>query len=103
MGVSPFAARHSMISVKLRKPVYFSSFLAASIVSSKAISLTRGVIFEVDGREISFEKQNIPFSEEIDIQRGYDLIENYSNVNDFSEDWDPGIRAIATREIVKIT
>ena len=64
--------------------------------------LTRGIIFEVDGREISFEKQNIPFSEEIDIQRGYDLIENYSNVNDFSEDWDTGIRAVATREIVTL-
>ena len=64
--------------------------------------LTRGIIFEVDGREISFEKQNIPFSEEIDIQRGYELIKNYSNVNDFSEGWDPGIHAVATREIVTI-
>lgn len=64
--------------------------------------LTRGIIFEVDGREISFEKQNIPFSEEIDILRGYELIEKYSNVKDFSEGWDPGVRAVATREIVTI-
>ena len=37
VGVSPFAARHIVVSIKLCKQVYFSSFLAASIVSSKVI------------------------------------------------------------------
>ena len=54
----------------------------------------------VDGREISFEKQNWPYSEEINIERGYNLIDKFGDVNDFSEDWDPGIKAVATRENV---
>ena len=33
--------------------------------------LTRGIIFYVDGRAISFEKDSIPFTEEIIIRRGY--------------------------------
>ena len=37
--------------------------------------LTRAIIFEVGGREISFEKDTVPFSEEITIQRGYNLID----------------------------
>ena len=57
--------------------------------------LTRGVIFMVDGREISFEKQNWPYSEEINIERGYNLIDKFGDVRDFSEDWDPGIKAVA--------
>ena len=62
--------------------------------------LTRGVIFTVDGREISFEKQNWPYSEEINIERGYNLIDKFGDVRDFSEDWDPGIKAVAVRENV---
>ena len=62
--------------------------------------LTRGVIFMVDGREISFEKQNWPYSEEINIERGYNLIDKFGDVRDFSEDWDPGIKAVAVRENV---
>lgn len=62
--------------------------------------LTRGVIFMVDGREISFEKQNWPHSEEINIERGYNLIDKFGDVRDFSEDWDPGIKAVAVRENV---
>lgn len=62
--------------------------------------LTRGVIFTVDGLEISFEKQNWPYSEEINIERGHHLIEKFGDVKEFSEDWDSGIRAIATRENV---
>lgn len=62
--------------------------------------LTRGVIFTVDGWEISVEKQNWPYSEEINIERGYNLIDKFGDVNDFSEDWDPGIKAVAVRENV---
>ena len=62
--------------------------------------LTRGVIFMVDGREISFEKQNWPYSEEINIERGYNLIDKFGDVRDFSEDGDPGIKAVAVRENV---
>lgn len=54
----------------------------------------------VDGREISFEKQNWPYSEEINIERGYNLIDKFGDVRDFSEDGDPGIKAVAVRENV---
>ena len=62
--------------------------------------LTRGVIFTVDGCEISFEKQNWPYSEEINVECGYNLIDKFSDVNDFSEDWNSGIKAVVTRENV---
>lgn len=62
--------------------------------------LTRGIIFKVDGREISFEKDTVPFSEEIYIRRGYDLIEMFGSTEGFSEGWDAGIVAKAEREII---
>jgi len=71
-------------------------------VKTYDVWLTRGIIFVTAGREISFEKENIPFSEEIEIRRGYDLINNYSDVNEFTKDWDDGITARAVREIVTI-
>lgn len=39
--------------------------------------LTRAIIFEAGEREISFEKDTVPFSEEITIRRGYNLMEKY--------------------------
>ena len=50
--------------------------------------LTRAIIFEVGGREISFEKDTVPFLEEITIQRGYNLIDKISDNDDFLEEWD---------------
>lgn len=50
--------------------------------------LTRGVIFELeDGREISFEK-SVWFSEIIETNRGYHLLEKFSPVEEFIENWD---------------
>ena len=49
------------------------------------VEQARAIIFFVDGREISFEKDNVPFSEEIIIQRGYDLIEKLSDEKEFLE------------------
>ncbi|MCR5835054.1 MAG: hypothetical protein K6G88_00940 [Lachnospiraceae bacterium] len=49
---------------------------------------TRAIIIEVGGREISFEKNTVLFSEEITIQRGYDLIDKISDNDDFLEAWD---------------
>lgn len=51
--------------------------------------LTRAIIFVVEGREILFEKDVVPFSEEIAILRGYDLEEKISN-EIFLEGWDEG-------------
>ena len=64
--------------------------------------LTRGIIFFVDGREISFEKDGIPFSEEIIIRRGYDLIEKFSDEKEFLTSWGEGVIPKCTREINEI-
>lgn len=64
--------------------------------------LTRGIIFYVKGREIMFEKDNVPFSEEIIIQRGYNLTEKLSDEKEFLVSWSEGIVPKCTREFVEI-
>jgi hypothetical protein len=64
--------------------------------------LTRAIIFEVGGREISFEKDTVPFSEEITIQRGYDLIDKISDNDDFLQEWDEGYSPAYKREVVVV-
>lgn len=64
--------------------------------------LTRGIIFHFKEREISFEKDNVPFSEEIIIQRGYNLIDKFSSKNDFLEGWDKNKTPECIREAVII-
>lgn len=64
--------------------------------------LTRCIIFHFSDREISFEKDNIPFSEEIIIQRGYELEKRLSNEKDFLEGWDNEITPQCSRESIVI-
>ena len=64
--------------------------------------LTRAMVFFVDGREISFEKDNVPFSEEIIIQRGYDLIEKLSDEKEFLTSWSEGLVPDCKRDILSI-
>lgn len=64
--------------------------------------LTRCIIFHFSDREISFEKDNIPFSEEIIIQKGYELDKRLSNEKDFLDGWDDGIIPQCSRQIVVI-
>jgi len=53
--------------------------------------LTRGVIFHMnDGYEVSFEK-DIWFSEAINTQRGYKLLEKYNPTSEFEEVWTNGV------------
>lgn len=47
--------------------------------------------FIVDGREVLFEKDVVPFSEEIIILKGYDLENQLSDGGAFLEGWDEGI------------
>ena len=63
--------------------------------------LTRAIIFEVGGREISFEKDTVPFSEEITIQKGYDLLEKISDNDDFLEEWDEEYSPEYKREVLE--
>ncbi len=62
--------------------------------------LTRAIIFEVGDLEISFEKDTVPFSEEITIQRGYNLIDKISDNDDFLEEWDDEYLPAYKREVV---
>jgi hypothetical protein len=64
--------------------------------------LTRGIIFKVDGRELLFEKDIVPFSEEIFIQRGYDLCEKIASSEDFLTGWDEEYEPKVFREAVVI-
>lgn len=64
--------------------------------------LTRAIIFHVNGREISFEKDNVPFSEEIIIQRGYNLIERLSDEKEFLSSWSEGLVPECARDILEI-
>ena len=64
--------------------------------------LTRAIIFEVGGREISFEKDTVPFSEEIIIQRGYNLIDKISDNDDFLKAWDEEYSPAYKREVVVV-
>lgn len=64
--------------------------------------LTRGLIFFVDGREISFEKDSVPFSEEIIINRGYNLLQKFSDEKDFLDGWDKGITPECHRQVIEL-
>lgn len=64
--------------------------------------LTRGIIFFANGREISFEKDNIPFSEEIIIQRGYNLIDKFSDEKEFLTSWGEEVTPQCHRQIEEV-
>ena len=64
--------------------------------------LTRAIIFDVDGHEILFEKDTVPFSEEITIQRGYNLIDKISDNDDFLQEWDDEYAPEYSREVIEI-
>ena len=72
------------------------------VLDDYEVWLTRGIIFSVDGREISFEKDNVPFSVEIIIRHGYNLLEKFTDVNDFLEGWEKGILAECHREVIEM-
>lgn len=64
--------------------------------------LTRGIIIFAGGREISFEKDSVPFSEEILIQKGYNLIRTYADEKEFLLSWPETIEPECFREVVEI-
>lgn len=50
--------------------------------------VTRGIIFILEnGREVSFEKA-VWFSEDIYINKGYNLIDTFQSTDDFAEEWE---------------
>ncbi|MBQ7581445.1 MAG: hypothetical protein IJU25_01345 [Lachnospiraceae bacterium] len=64
--------------------------------------LTRALIISVGEREISFEKDTVPFSEEIFIRRGYNLIEECSDEKSFLEGWEDICTPECRKVIVEI-
>lgn len=65
---------------------------------------TKGIIFRLSsGNEISFEVDTW-FSEMITIQRGYNLIDKFTPVDDFLEEWEDckGYTATVERTIVSL-
>lgn len=67
------------------------------------IFLTRAIIIEVGDREIFFEKDIVPFSEEILIYRGYNLKEKCSDMNEFLNGWGDDVALECSREILSIS
>ena len=88
-----------IISVKI---VNEQQTMAINSEPAYEVWLTRAIIFEVGGREILFEKDTVPFSEEITIQRGYNLIDKISDNDDFLEEWDEEYSPAYKREVVVV-
>ena len=64
--------------------------------------VTRGIIFLfADGLELSFEKP-VWFSEEIYIDKGYNLISRFTPEDEFPKHWENGYIAECTRKIIEI-
>lgn len=64
---------------------------------------TRAIIFKLAGRELAFEKQACWFSQEIVINKGYDLIDKLEDGKQIEEDFDESSSTIdVSREIVKL-
>ena len=64
--------------------------------------VTRGIIFFfADGLELSFEKP-VWFSEEIYIDKGYNLISRFTPEDEFPKHWENGYIAECTRKIIEI-
>jgi hypothetical protein len=71
---------------------------------TQSLDYTIGIIFHLeDSREISFEIKSW-FSEMITVEKGYNLIEKFSPIDDFLEEWDgcDGYNAKCMREIVTL-
>ena len=64
--------------------------------------LTRGIIIDFGDHQLSFEKA-IWFSEDIYIQKGYDLIKKLSSPEDFvNSGWDAGLTAECSRTEINL-
>lgn len=67
------------------------------------VRFTKGIIFEFEDYQISFEKA-VWFSEEIYIQKGYDLLEKFVPTEEFCsrENWSDGVTPKCERNVVEI-
>lgn len=67
------------------------------------VLLTRGIIFRfAEGHELSFEK-NIWFSEDIAVEKGYDLINRFSPTSEFVDGWSDNYEGQCSREVISLS
>lgn len=65
--------------------------------------ITRSIIFHLETEDIYFEKDNTAFSEEIEIKRGHNLVDEFPKKNNFFLDqWVNGIIPSVETEFVLI-
>lgn len=65
--------------------------------------ITRAILFHLKTKDIYFEKDNTAFSEEIEIKRGHDLMNEFPKKNDFFlNQWVNGITPSVETEFVII-
>ena len=63
---------------------------------------TMGIIFEIEGeRQIGFER-TVDFSEDIDVQVGYNVINNFVPVEDNIADQDKNSNPTTKRDIIQL-
>ncbi len=68
-------------------------------VKTYEVLVTRGIIFKFeDGHELSFEK-SIWFSEDIAVEKGYDLIQRFTPTTEFEEGWSGDYRGECFRDV----
>lgn len=66
------------------------------------VQITRGIIFKFeDNHELSFEK-SIWFSEDIIVEKGYDLIHRFAPTSEFEEGWSGDLQGTCSREILSL-
>lgn len=64
---------------------------------------TRAVIFHLENRDICFEKDESDFSEEIEIRRGYNLLNEYPKRNNFFlDEWEGNASPTLDIEIITL-
>ncbi len=71
-------------------------------IQTYEVLITRGIIFKFnDGHELSFEK-NIWFSEDISVEKGYDLIDRFTPTTEFVEGWSAEYQGECSRELITV-
>ena len=71
-------------------------------IETYEVWVTRGIIFKFeDGHELSFEK-NIWFSEDITVEKGYDLLQRFTPTTEFEEGWSGNYLGKCSRKVISI-
>lgn len=110
----PFASIHSRVQNQTMVETPVESIISDVMVVNERqwlfekgiktyeVQVTRGIIIKFeDGHELSFEK-SIWFSEDIAVEKGYDLIQRFTPTTEFGEGWSGDYRGECSREIISL-